>query len=99
MNLEETAKSWVQAALDLGQDLPVPLEDRSFSGRILVRLPESLHRRAVELAEKENTSLNQIIVSAVSERLGISEVTSRILERIEERLTEYEAAHPKVALS
>jgi predicted RNase H-like HicB family nuclease len=98
-NLEEAGKEWVRAALDLGQEIPAAFEDRSFSGRVLVRFPSSIHRRAVELAERENTSLNQLIVSAVSERLGVAEVTGKLLDRLEERLSDEKVNRPRVALS
>ena len=38
---------------------------------INVRFPDSLHRDARELAKIDNTSLNQLIVSAVSEKVAI----------------------------
>ena len=31
-NLEEAAKSWVAAALDLGQEIPSPLPDQGYNG-------------------------------------------------------------------
>lgn len=68
--LEQAAEDWIRAALDLGQDIPPPAEEQSYSGRILVRLPKSLHQRAAEAAEADATSLNQFIVAAVAERVG-----------------------------
>jgi predicted RNase H-like HicB family nuclease len=85
-NLEQAAKSWLRATLDLGQEIPGPFEERTFSGRVLVRFPASIHRRATEMAERENTSLNQFIVSAVSERVGETQVAQRLIERVEERI-------------
>ena len=70
--LERAAEDWIKTALDLGQDIPSPAEEESYSGRILVRLPKSLHRRAAEAAEADATSLNQFIVAAVAERVGAS---------------------------
>ena len=35
-----------------------------------LRLPESLHRSARELAEKENISINQLITLALAEKLA-----------------------------
>lgn len=35
-----------------------------------LRLPESLHRKVAELAEREGTSINQLINSAVAEKLA-----------------------------
>jgi predicted HicB family RNase H-like nuclease len=72
--LERAAEDWIRVALDSGQDIPLPAEEQRYSGRILVRLPKSLHRRAAEAAEEDGTSLNQFIVAAVAERVGASRV-------------------------
>ena len=68
--LERAAEDWIRTALELGQVIPPPAEEQSHSGRILVRLPKSLHRRVAEAAEADATSLNQFIVAAVAERVG-----------------------------
>jgi len=45
---------------------PLPSSDNSYSGKLLVRMPKSLHRRLAETAEREGVSLNQYIVSLLS---------------------------------
>jgi hypothetical protein len=37
---------------------------------ISLRLPESLHKRARELAERENISINQLIATALAEKMS-----------------------------
>jgi hypothetical protein len=37
---------------------------------ISLRLPESLHRKARDLAKKENTSINQLVSSALAEKIS-----------------------------
>ena len=37
---------------------------------ISLRLPESLHRKARDLAKKENTSINQFVSSALAEKIS-----------------------------
>ena len=58
--LERAAEDWIRAALDSGQDIPPPAEEQRYSGRILVRLPKSLHRRAAEAAETRTVSVEEI---------------------------------------
>ena len=36
---------------------------------ISLRLPESLHKKARELAKKENTSINQLVSSSLEEKI------------------------------
>jgi predicted transcriptional regulator len=39
-------------------------------GTLSLRLPESLHRKLGELAEQEGISINQLITSAVAEKMS-----------------------------
>jgi predicted RNase H-like HicB family nuclease len=84
-NLEEAAKGWIQAALDLDQDIPEPWVNQGYSGRVALRLPRSLHRRAAQLAEREGTSLNQFLVAAVAEKVGASDLYERLTQRLAQR--------------
>lgn len=77
-NLEAAAQSWIEAARDLGQAIPLPSSEESYSGRVLLRLPRSLHRRAAELARRDRVSLNQFIVAAVAERLGAAKASGEV---------------------
>src|SRR5690242_4279621 len=47
-NLESAAVSWIEAALDQGQHIPAPFEAADASGRFALRLPRSLHRKAMQ---------------------------------------------------
>jgi predicted RNase H-like HicB family nuclease len=69
-NLEDAAESWIDVAMELGQTIPAPRAVESYGGRVLLRLPRSLHREASEAAERDGTSLNQFIVAALAHRLG-----------------------------
>jgi antitoxin HicB len=81
-NLEAVAKSWILAALDLGQEIPPPNIEHEFSGKFALRLPKSLHRQASLAAEREGTSLNQFITYAVSEKVGALNLYADIVQRI-----------------
>ena len=68
--LEEIAESWLEAALAHGQSIPEPFENLDFSGRLVLRLPKSMHKKAARAAERDGVSLNQFIVAALSEQVG-----------------------------
>jgi len=87
--LEEVAVSWIGAALDLGQEIPPPSTVQDYSGRFALRLPKSIHRQASLVADKEGTSLNQFIVSALSEKLGATNLYEKLTQRILE-ITQYQ---------
>jgi len=69
--LTDAAESWIEAALEMGQAIPMPLEsNEGFSGKLVLRMPRSLHRKAAHLADLEGVSLNQLIVTSLAEQLG-----------------------------
>ncbi|MGQ9824819.1 MAG: type II toxin-antitoxin system HicB family antitoxin [Desulfotomaculales bacterium] len=67
--IEDAKLCWIADALEKGEEVPEPL-DESYSGRILVRTPKSLHRALAEKAREEGVSLNQYIVYQLSRSLG-----------------------------
>ena len=58
------AASSVPADEPEDQDKPAP------SGRLLLRMPRSLHADLAQAAEREGTSLNQFITAALATRIG-----------------------------
>jgi len=80
--LERAAESWLQAAIDLGQTIPEPAVLQQHSGRLLIRLPRSLHRSAAQSAEREGTSLNQFIVATLAEKVGAVNVYDRLAREL-----------------
>ncbi|MGQ0593350.1 MAG: type II toxin-antitoxin system HicB family antitoxin [Gammaproteobacteria bacterium] len=71
--LEAAARSWIEAVLDMGQEVPEPMAGQAYSGKLMLRLSRSLHRRAAEMAHAEGVSLNQFIVITLAKRVGASE--------------------------
>lgn len=69
-NLEDAARSWLEATVARGQPVPDPLDETDYSGKLVVRLPKSLHRHAAFAANRDGVSLNQFIVSSVAEQIG-----------------------------
>lgn len=69
-NLEDAAHSWLEATIAKGKMIPEPMEELEYSGKLVVRLPKSLHRRAAFAANRDGVSLNQFIVSSVAEQIG-----------------------------
>ena len=61
-NIEDAKRAWIEAAYEMGQDIPLPRMEEEYSGRILLRLPRSLHQRLAQAARREGVSLNQYIV-------------------------------------
>lgn len=85
-NLERTALAWIEAVLRQGKEIPPPSMAQGYGGKIALRIPKSIHKRAVELAARDNTSLNQFILSALAARIGAEDFYSRLATRLETRI-------------
>ena len=73
----EEAIAELRVALDLaievyeaeGWPLPEPHQNQ-YSGKVLVRMPKSMHARLVQQAETEGVSLNTHVVTVLAEAVG-----------------------------
>ena len=67
---------WQQAAKAAGNPVPLPsrpVEDADLpSGKILLRVPRTLHASLIECAKKESVSLNQHLVAILSVSVGMT---------------------------
>jgi predicted RNase H-like HicB family nuclease len=71
--LESVKRDWMKTYLELGNKMPEPLDLRSHSGNIRVRMEPSLHSSLALMAELEGVSLNQYMVSRLSHAVGLEE--------------------------
>ncbi len=65
-NLREAMEGWIEAKLEGGFDIPLPVGYENFSGKFIVRIPKSLHYQLSVEAEKEGVSLNQYALYKLS---------------------------------
>ena len=52
-------EGWIEAKLEAGYSIPMPVDSDSYSGKFVLRLPKSLHAKLAMEAEQEGVSLNQ----------------------------------------
>ena len=64
--VREVMASWIADALANGRQVPAPRAAATHSGRLLVRMPPTLHADLARLADREKTSLNTLIVGILS---------------------------------
>jgi antitoxin HicB len=79
--------AWLETAYEDDISIPIPRTEQTFSGRILMRVPKSLHRRLIENARREGISLNQYACHLLSSGAEISD-TQKSLNQISEQLNE-----------
>ena len=68
--VSETMTAWLEAAAREGREVPEPKSVQSHSGRLLLRMPQTLHAELSRVAERENVSLNQFITDVLAGALG-----------------------------
>ncbi len=70
--IQEAKREWLEVCLEDGDYIPepAPTEVEEYSGKFVIRMPTSLHCQLVKRAERENTSLNQMVVTLLAEGMG-----------------------------
>jgi predicted RNase H-like HicB family nuclease len=85
--LERAAESWIEAALEQGQEIPSPFINHGYGGKVALRLPRSIHRKAAQFAARDGTSLNQHLLSCIAGGIGASELYTRLANQLTETIT------------
>jgi antitoxin HicB len=85
--LDLARRAWLEVRFENGLPIPEPLDEDDFSGKILLRIPPSLHAALARLAQQQDASLNQLINNLLSEAIGAarseSEIVAKMLRVIE----------------
>jgi antitoxin HicB len=80
--VQQAMDSWITTALAEDREVPVPKSAASHSGRLLLRMPRTLHADLTRASEREGVSLNQfitdVLASAVAWR-GLNEGKASVI--------------------
>lgn len=63
-------EEWIKASYEHNVNIPVPVNNDEFNGRVTLRIPRSLHRNIIETAKKEGVSANQFLLHLISLSMG-----------------------------
>ena len=58
-NLRDAMEGWLEIKIKLKQEIPMPKNSDSYSGKFVIRIPKTLHQKLAIEAEQEGVSLNQ----------------------------------------
>jgi predicted RNase H-like HicB family nuclease len=64
--IEAAMAKWISVALEEGRDVPEPRSAATHSGRLLLRMPKTLHAELTRVSEQEGVSLNQFITDVLA---------------------------------
>jgi hypothetical protein len=88
MVLEVTVESGADAIVSFGIQVARPRdfllrlqEEEDTMSTMSLRLPDSLHERAREVAKREGTSINQLIATALAEKLSALDTVAYLEQR------------------
>ena len=65
-SLREAMELWLESAIEHNDNIPLPKAENDYSGKFLVRIPKTLHRKLAQKAEEEGISLNQYALYKLS---------------------------------
>lgn len=81
-------EAWIETARSRGQEIPEPSTVENYSGKVLLRMPPTLHRRLALMAKRNRISLNSQILNALHYNIGRESAprTQMNLGGVEDRL-------------
>jgi antitoxin HicB len=65
-SIQAAMTTWMEDALEEGREIPEPRSATSHSGRLLLRMPRTLHADLTRASEREGVSLNQFITDVLA---------------------------------
>lgn len=68
--IQDAMSAWIEIALDDGRPIPEPRSLEDYSGKFVLRLPQSLHRDLAAAAAHEGVSLNQYLNVELARAVG-----------------------------
>lgn len=92
---EEARGLWLEVARERGNEIPLPSRPEEYSGKLVVRMPRSLHRRLAESAAADSVSLNAYIGTL----LAAGEASAEVRGRFDEVCANLDALHDRLPVS
>ncbi|MHB9014013.1 MAG: toxin-antitoxin system HicB family antitoxin [Ignavibacteriaceae bacterium] len=80
--LAEAKKDILEIAISEGKEIPEPIFEKEElpSGQFVLRIPRTLHAQLKSRADKEEVSLNQYVLTILSEHIGIEKSKDKFTE-------------------
>jgi len=96
--LDDVIAGWIAAAKAIGNAVPPPsTPSKQHSGKLLVRMPRTLHRDLAEEASREGVSLNQYVVFVLSKRVSERSVLPAAIIPAQSRVVPGDIANVQIA--
>ena len=82
--IRDAMKAWISNSLEDGMQIPEPEEEtlNDYSGKFVVRITPTLHKKLVEGAKKNGVSMNHYTSELLSERCAILETYEKVYSQL-----------------
>jgi predicted RNase H-like HicB family nuclease len=87
---KEIRELWIETQFEDGYPIPLPSYPDEYSGKFVLRIGKSLHRRLAESAKREGVSLNAYAAALLDRNDALARVEGS-LERLDARLDAIDA--------
>lgn len=77
---EEIRELWLETAHAHGMPVPPASPTPSYSGKLVMQVPRTLHRDLAESAARENVSLDEYVAMLLARRDSLARVEQRLAE-------------------
>ncbi|NCC14405.1 MAG: type II toxin-antitoxin system HicB family antitoxin [Spirochaetia bacterium] len=80
--IEDAKRAWIEFSLEKGLPIPKPEDpaSKSYSGRFVVRVTPSLHRKLSLQAKANRVSLNYLVSEILSGKCAVIETQERVID-------------------
>ncbi|MBI9094034.1 MAG: toxin-antitoxin system HicB family antitoxin [Sphaerochaeta sp.] len=87
--IRDAMKAWIEYCLDDQIPIPEPEEEKldEYSGKFLVRITPTLHRKLAQGAKKNGVSMNHYTSELLSERCSIIENYEKLYSQLVTAIT------------
>ena len=72
-DIQDAMREWLQLNIKLGRVIPKPIRSRHYSGKVMLRMPPTLHESLMFRAAEQGVSLNRYLIASLSRNLGYEE--------------------------
>lgn len=77
---QDVFTTWMEVSYEEGDEIPLPSYPEEYSGKFVLRLPKSVHRRLAEEAKRDGVSLNTYAAVLLAEQDSQRRVERQLAE-------------------
>ncbi len=99
--IRDAMETWISYSLEDGINIPEPEEETldEYSGKFVVRITPTLHKKLAEGAKKQGVSMNHYTSELLSERCSIIETYGRVNSHLVKAIAGWQSSQEEYLLA